>query len=509
MINYIKTNFKRILLDIFVFAFSLIITYAYVISKQINNLDEIWNFNTARQIMNGLMPYKEISMITTPLLPTLNAVFLKIFGDELFVFRILTAVILSIILFLVYKIIGELLKNNKIAIISLEGILLLYITYFYHDYNFFSLLLLLLIELIEIKLCESRNSNIKHLFIGIIAGLAICTKQTIGVFIAIFSVILPLINDRQVQIKNRIKNSIFRILGICIPVTIFIIILIITNSLADFIDYAILGIKTFQNSISYKLLFKNQRIYIRILAVTIPIFVIAMTIFELIYVLSKKLGKKASISKINILIFYSFPMLITIYPIADNVHFLIASMPIIILILYIFFKAITEIYEKINLKSKTYISNLIQFSVIIILAIIIVKPILSDYKEYTESVKTNIAHYDKLLLNENIANSIEILKEFHNNAGKKVILADAAAAIYDIPLDIYNKNYDMFLKGNIGKDGEDGIIRDIQNNENCIYLIRKENIPANWQTPTNVIRYIRENWKKVDEIEIFDVYITN
>ena len=45
---------------------------------------------------------------------------------------------------------------------------------------------------------------------------------------------------------------------------------------------------------------------------------------------------------------------------------------------------------------------------------------------------------------------------------KEVYILDAEAAVYNIPLDKYTKNYDMFLKGNIGKDGEEGIIKQIQ-----------------------------------------------
>ena len=76
-----------------------------------------------------------------------------------------------------------------------------------------------------------------------------------------------------------------------------------------------------------------------------------------------------------------------------------------------------------------------------------------------------------------------------------------------IPIDKYNKDYDMFLKGNIGKDGEQGQIEKIeQSNENCLYLIRKKEYNNNWQTPTKVLEHIRNSLEKVDEIEIFDVY---
>ena len=64
-----------------------------------------------------------------------------------------------------------------------------------------------------------------------------------------------------------------------------------------------------------------------------------------------------------------------------------------------------------------------------------------------------------------------------------------------IPENKYNKNYDMFLKGNIGKDGEKGQIE-----------IIKQNLKLNWQTPTEVIKYIRENLNKIGEISIYEIY---
>ena len=76
-----------------------------------------------------------------------------------------------------------------------------------------------------------------------------------------------------------------------------------------------------------------------------------------------------------------------------------------------------------------------------------------------------------------------------------------------IPIDRYNKDYDMFLKGNIGKDGEQGQIEKIkQKNDNEIILVRKSNLKTNWQTPKEVVKYVRENLEKIGKINIFEIY---
>ena len=56
-------NKKNILLVLSIF----VIIFSIIIIKPITDLDEIWNYNTARAISEGLVPYKDISMITTPL----------------------------------------------------------------------------------------------------------------------------------------------------------------------------------------------------------------------------------------------------------------------------------------------------------------------------------------------------------------------------------------------------------------------------------------------------------
>ena len=76
-----------------------------------------------------------------------------------------------------------------------------------------------------------------------------------------------------------------------------------------------------------------------------------------------------------------------------------------------------------------------------------------------------------------------------------------------IPLNKYNKDYDMFLKGNIGKDGEQGQIEKLQKrNENELYLIRNSNLKSNWQTPLNVVNYVRNNIEKIGEISIYEIF---
>lgn len=75
-----------------------------------------------------------------------------------------------------------------------------------------------------------------------------------------------------------------------------------------------------------------------------------------------------------------------------------------------------------------------------------------------------------------------------------------------IPLNRYNKNYDLLLKGNLGYNGEDKLIKEISNSENIQYLILKDEYDKNWQISLKVINYVKENKTKIGQIDIFDIY---
>lgn len=123
--------------------------------------------------------------------------------------------------------------------------------------------------------------------------------------------------------------------------------------------------------------------------------------------------------------------------------------------------------------------------------------------EKEDSLKT----FKYIPKDEALSNRIKLVDEYilkEKDNGKSIYILDSEAALYFIPLDIYNKDYDMFQKGNLGKDGEDGIIDRIRKEENAIYLLKETNI--NWQHPQKVHEYITENLKKIDEVSYFDVY---
>ena len=69
----------------------------------------------------------------------------------------------------------------------------------------------------------------------------------------------------------------------------------------------------------------------------------------------------------------------------------------------------------------------------------------------------------------------------------------------------YNK-YDLLLKGNLGEDGEEKIIAEIESSKDVKYLILQDKYHKNWQTPLQVINNVKENKNKTGTIGDFDIY---
>ena len=495
--------------DLLVLILIFIIIFSIIIIKPINNLDEIWNYNTARVISEGLTPYKDVSMITTPLLPMVTVIFLKIFANEVIISRILAAILWTGILFMIYKIFEKLLKEKNISLIFTALIGILCRDIYCIDYNVAVLFLALIILNQELKNITQYNKK-QDFIIGLLAGLAICTKQSIGATLAIIVVGYKILFiENKEQFRQYLKIAVTRILGIILPVGIFFVYLILNNALNDFINYAVLGISTFSNKIKYITLLSNQKIEIRILSTLMPLSIIIMALT----LITSKIKNKENENILNILtvLVYSLSIIIVMYPISDEIHFLIGGLISIIGLLYIIFLLGKFIYDKLKNNKKIKFYKILTSIICVILFAVILKAGVTNIYNYVKVEKNkNIKHYYNIEISNGLSEKISNIDNYilqKEEEGKKVYILDAEAAVYMIPINKYNKDYDMFLKGNIGKDGEQGQIEKIkQKNENELFLIRKPEIASNWQTPLNVVNYVRENLEKVDSISIYDVY---
>ena len=555
------------------------VVFSGILKDEITDLDELWNYNTARAIMHGLIPYKEISMITTPLLPFIVSIILKIFGDKLVVFRIVGAILLTAIFYLSYVLSYKLTKRRIIGVITSLTLILLYKNELAIDYNYFILMIMMCVQILEVRKIESiekskiknKKINMYDVIIGILLGLAICTKQTIGTIISITVILseLILVENKQIFLKY-IKASIVKIISMLSVVMIFLLYLLITNSMTDFINYAILGIRTFTNKIEYKKLFTLRNKTIVGLAKAEPIAItLMMTVIGIIKTLSiicktrikedendkskgnakecnaaknktrEDQGKevKAEIKKYEItedkkhnnrrriyeiyeylkkyivIFIAALGMLITMYPISDEIHFMIAIMPIIVIEISIFLDILTNVASK----DKSQISNFMLYALEAFLVLFLTYKLCSITYKWTNEYQLadkeqESSNFEYIPLYKETSEGRKAIADYikdKREQGYTVHILDSDAVVYSILTNNYAKNYDMLLKGNIGTDGAKKIMQDIDNckagNEKILFLLKKRDRALNWQSEIEVINYARENLIEIDEIGIYDV----
>ncbi len=108
---------RKILKNIILFIGFMLIASGNVFVQAFSNLDEIWIYNFARCIVDGLLPYRDFSIIITPLFPMISAIFLKIFGNEMVVLRGIEVIEIAAILFMTFKVLKRLNVNKGVALI--------------------------------------------------------------------------------------------------------------------------------------------------------------------------------------------------------------------------------------------------------------------------------------------------------------------------------------------------------------------------------------------------------
>ena len=108
LLKWIKSNYFNILLFIII----CLIISPVILSKPLNNLDEVWIYNFAKNIADGLVPYRDFNLVITPLIAFIGGLFLKIFGNELIIMRILAILLISFMFLMTYQILNKLKINN-------------------------------------------------------------------------------------------------------------------------------------------------------------------------------------------------------------------------------------------------------------------------------------------------------------------------------------------------------------------------------------------------------------
>ena len=129
-----------------------------------------------------------------------------------------------------------------------------------------------------------------------------------------------------------------------------------------------------------------------------------------------------------------------------------------------------------------------------------------EVKNYFQTEKSDLEHFSNIIVTDYTYEKIKVIESFEKVQEQTVYILDSEAALFHIPMDIYYKDYDMFLKGNLGSNGEEGQIERLEEKENIIVLIKSDGVALNWQNPNKVRDYIKNNMEYVGTVLYFDVY---
>ena len=438
---------KKILL--FIIICCAVFCYTFFFSNLFN--DEIWNYGFGYNIVMGLVPYRDFNMIIPPFYSFVVALFILLFGHHLWSIHILNAIVITTMLFMIYRNIG-----SKV-LLFLPFILL----YTYPGYNLFSLFLIIII----ITICD-KNIKEKDIIMGGLCSILILTKQSIGL-----CVLIPTIYYS----KNKLKA----LFSCMIPIFLFVLYLIYNSALFEFIDYCFLSLFDFSNS--------NKIILFLPLEIIICLFLI----YRLIR--SKGYDKKA---------FYVLMYQIITIPICDDYHFMVGFMSVWYYLLYILdikkFKI--KYYFVMLLFSTIYWNCLVNGY--------------EDYRLYDDPESYLYGRYVEQFIQDSvniISDYMEKVKKDYDN----IYLFTKNSYLIKMNTSYTLNKYDLINNGNMGYQGSLRYIREIKNHcldKSCLFIlyryeVDRDNLKAN-QTNLDILNFIYDNYEYYEEIDVFDIYIS-
>lgn len=410
------------------------------------NLDEVWNYGFAHNIYSGLIPYKDFNMILTPFYPFLMSLPFHLFGSSMLVFHIEQAIILVVLCFMLFY----LLKEKAWFIILFFFFPLPFSFPSYNLFLFFLFVLLLILE--------KKKAN--DYFIGFVLGLSILTKQSVG--FCLFLVSFYYLKD--------FKRFSKRTIGMLIPVGVFGIYLIFSNSWKEFLDLCVFGLLDFSknsNGINFYFL--------------LLLFMVGITIYEIFK------------DKKNINLYYCLAFYSVMIPLFDTYHFQVA-------VLAFFMLFLTKNF-KIPIRP-------VLFSLGVILGVMLVT--LIHRLDQKIIYPNDIPHFEyRLLDNGSIQFTKKVNLYMKKNKNKEFFFLTSNAYYFRLVNDMPISYIDLINQGNWGYHGSDKLLKVIKNSKNSIFFVDEGELSLIKQLDKRALLYVINNGEKIDEVGPYDIYVFN
>lgn len=452
MLNLFKNN-KMKIIYLCLFLTFVVLTFCFsTFILPVNSGDEIWCYGFSYNISIGMIPYRDFSMLQTPLYFYIGSIFIMIFGNFLFSLHIFNAIFISFIMLMLFKMSGW------------KSILLypfLIITLF-PSYNYLCLFFLFLI----IYLIYEKKDNVLN--ISFIIGLIFMTKQNIGIVM-----LVPLL-----YYSNKKVKSFFIFL---IPFFIFSLYFIYNGNFCEFIDHCFFGMLDFN---------ENNKL------ITFFSFIEILEVLFMIVLLFKKKFRDQTL-------FYILSFQIMSYPIFDLFHWIIAFIP------FLYY-----LYSNFDIRKIRRIFYLVNFIIIVGISVSVIGGTISyliSSNIVIENDKDNYLYLRNLYLIEKIDldSQVNIINKYNDRYDYQFfIMGNSYLRKLYMGFDI-NK-YDLFLNGNMGYKGDIKKIKEMDelcSCNSCVFFVDNDMFIGNYtQFSRKIYNYVIDNFKKIDEYKYFDVY---
>ena len=434
---------KKVIKYVFVFICSLVFLNFIPF-----DLDEIWNYGFMHSMYSGLVPYRDFNMVVTPFFPLLFSLPFHLFGSNLLVVNVCQSLLIVLTYVLLEKLIGD--KANIL-------LLLMFFNYdmMYASYNYFIFFLFL-----SLLYLEKNKSN--DYVIGIVIGLAVLTKQSVGGLLAIVSLYYVF---KEKDFKKLIK----RVIGAMLPVGLFLIYLAVTEAFADFVNLCILGLFDFGT---------NNYVGVRALVLGY-ILLIGVVIYFIV-------KRRNSIDKYYVLAFSTIAI-----PMFDYFHIKFFVLALLILVL-----------EKINRK-KINLNLLLYGSMIGIVFINLIVSVDGDMV-YPNSIK----HFEyRYISSKHIKETQLVSEKLKDYSDRELLLLFEQSYYYKISNDFPINHFDLINTGNWGYKGSEKLLKELKKKKDAVFVINRLSYEGTRQTDKTALNYVLKNCKKIDEIYGFEFYI--
>lgn len=434
---------KKVIKYVFVFICSLVFLNFIPF-----DLDEIWNYGFMHSMYSGLVPYRDFNMVVTPFFPLLFSLPFHLFGSNLLVVNVCQSLLIVLTYVLLEKLIGD--KANIL-------LLLMFFNYdmMYASYNYFIFFLFL-----SLLYLEKNKSN--DYVIGIVIGLAVLTKQSVGGLLAIVSLYYVF---KEKDFKKLVK----RVIGAMLPVGLFLIYLAVTGAFADFVNLCILGLFDFGT---------NNYVGVRALVLGY-ILLIGVVIYFIV-------KRRDSIDKYYVLAFSTIAV-----PMFDYFHIKFFVLALLILVV-----------EKINIK-KINLNLLLYGSMIGIVFINLIVSVDGDMV-YPNSIK----HFEyRYISSKHIKETQLVSEKLKDYSDRELLLLFEQSYYYKISNDFPINHFDLINTGNWGYKGSEKLLKELKKKKDAVFVINRLSYEGTRQTDKTALNYVLKNCKKIDEIYGFEFYI--